>query len=352
MKCKIIPSDLKAIINSISKIESDTLLLVVDNKVYSLLEQEMDIVQEIQNKGKKVILWKSSEGEKAKSFDEYQCCVEFFLEKGIHRNCHLVAIGGGATTDFGGFVASTLLRGIKWTCVPTTLLAMIDAGIGGKTGINSKSGKNLIGSFYLPENVYINTAFLQTLPQREISSGLGEMIKYSFLNRSIYEELIKGKDYKEQIINCAQFKQQIVEEDFLELKNRKFLNLGHTFGHGLERIYNIPHGIAVVWGMALIFKIIQEENYLSELRLLLDILKWQEVDPPWHNKRFPSKDLYDYISRDKKRTSRNSIDLILLDKIGTPKIEKFFLDDLEKKLDKHESKLRIFNLRSAGHIIF
>lgn len=352
MKCKIIPCDLDGVLSSILKIETDTLLFVIDSKVYALYEQEISSISEKQKKGKRVIIWKSSEGEKTKNFSDFQSCVEFFLEKGVHRNCHLVAIGGGATTDFGGFVAATLLRGIKWTSVPTTLLGMIDAGLGGKTGINSKSGKNLVGAFHMPENVFINPSFLNTLSEPELLSGIGEMIKYSFLSLPIFESLIKGRDYKEQIISCALFKQQVVEEDFLESKKRKYLNLGHTFGHGIERIYNLPHGVSVVWGMAIVFKMIQKEQFLSDLIKLLDILKWENVDPPWHNKSFPSKDLFEYITKDKKRTSNISIDLILLEKIGSAKIESFFLDELEKKLDNYESKFKTFNLRSENYVVF
>lgn len=344
MNSKILQCDLENLTSLLFALETDTLLFVIDNNIYSLYGNEFSLIEKIQQQGKRIVVWKSIEGEKTKTFSEYQSCMEFFLGKGIHRNCILVAIGGGATTDFGGFVAATLLRGIKWISIPTSLLSMVDAGIGGKTGINSSFGKNLLGSFHLPEKVLINLDFINTLPPSEIQSGLGEMVKYAFLNDSIYESLTKRRDFKIQILNCAVFKQQIVEKDFLELGERKHLNLGHTFGHAIEKVYNIPHGISVVWGMALLFYLIQDGRYLKELSTLLESLNWGDLTPPWYNKKFPSKDLFEYLLKDKKRSGNVSIDLITLEGIGRPKIEKFLLDTIEKKLDDNEIKLRNFSL--------
>ena len=153
MKSEIKTCYLDELGKDIETIKTDQILLVVDSRVWQHYQKALESYQP---KNKTIILYKSLEGESTKTIEEYERGVEFFLEKGVHRKAHLLAIGGGATSDYAGFIAASLNRGIEWSVVPTTLLSMVDAAIGGKTGVNSKHGKNLIGAFHMPKNVWIN----------------------------------------------------------------------------------------------------------------------------------------------------------------------------------------------------
>jgi 3-dehydroquinate synthetase len=315
-------------------------LVIADHQVWSQYSKDI-ILEKVENK--KVIFWKSPDGEKVKNFNDYQTAIEFFLDKGIHRNAHLVVIGGGAVSDFSGLIAATILRGIAWSIIPTTLLSMVDASIGGKVGINSKSGKNLIGAFHLPTNVFICTKFLETLPEAEKQSGLGEVLKYGFLDFSIYNLVVKKADMELIIDACAQFKLKITEEDLKEDGNRKILNLGHSFGHALEFIYNLTHGEAVFWGMALVFKVFGNEKNLYDIKALKNALGMPAVTPPWYNKEFPTDKIMTYLSKDKKISAMSSIDLILIEDIGNPKIENKTFEEIQAILETNKDELRKFS---------
>jgi len=180
-------------------------------------------------------------------------------EAGITRSDALVAIGGGATTDLGGFASATWLRGISWYAIPTTLAAMVDASVGGKTGINSQSGKNLIGSFHSPLGVYVDLRFLKTLSDRDFAAGLAEVIKVGFIRDSLILDLLQthtsiasAREIAEELIFRSVFvKADVVSQDFQESKLREILNYGHTFGHAVEKYghYEVRHGEAVSIGL-------------------------------------------------------------------------------------------------------
>lgn len=204
-------------------------------------------------------------GEDSKSIEIYNQLIESMLALQADRNSLIVNLGGGVITDLGGFIASTIKRGIDYINVPTTLLAMVDASIGGKTGINSLEAKNQIGTFYEPKAVFIADVFLETLPEEELRSGLGEMVKHLLISdENAIESLQKLNAPIEAsvIANSAKVKLEKVTTDFKEKGARKALNYGHTFGHAVEssllkRGVKIPHGIAVLIGILL-------ENDLSE----------------------------------------------------------------------------------------
>lgn len=326
--------------NKISQIESDTILMVVDANVYNLYRKSFDFLK---IEGKKVHLWKCLEGEQTKVYDELKHCLEFFLSKGVHRNSHLVAFGGGACSDFAGLVASMLLRGIEWSVIPTTLLSMIDASIGGKVAINSEYGKNLVGAFHLPQNIFIYQGFLNTLDTENLNSGKGELLKYCYLDKEIGKKVITSHDYTAVIEDCAKFKQAIVEDDFKEGGKRKILNLGHTIGHAFEKIFAMPHGISVCWGLLVIFKmyddtqsLIRLKEYGGRLSLPLDL-------PPWHNKSFPVEMIMEYIKKDKKAVSTGELDIILIeDEEVVIKRESF--EVFQSKLSEKADELRKFIL--------
>lgn len=342
MKTSIIKADFKKILEDIQGIETDTLIILADQKVWELYKEKLPLDQ-IENK--KIILRTNPSGEDVKSFEEFASCSEFLLDKGVHRKCHLVALGGGSLSDFAGYIAASLLRGISWSIIPTTLLSMIDASIGGKTAINSKAGKNLIGAFHKPENVWLNVDFVDSLPEDELVNGYGELIKYAFLDEKISKSLLAKKfDLNEIIYECAEFKLNLTEKDFKEAGHRKSLNLGHTLGHAIEKIYSIPHGEAVFWGIALALEVFQEGKFLEDLKKFAKKLGIHEKPVPWYKKTFPTDKIIDYVKKDKKMISKSVVEFVLMEKIGKVKYESIELSDLEKKLDSMKEKLSDFTL--------
>ncbi len=341
MKTEIKKVELDGIVEEINKLQTDTVLVIADHQVWSTYSKDI-ILEKIENK--KVIFWKAADGEKVKNITDFQNAVEFFLEKGIHRNAHLVVIGGGATSDFGGFVAATILRGISWSIVPTSLLSMVDASIGGKVAINSKSGKNLIGAFHLPSNIWICSKFLETLPAVEKNSGMGEVLKYCFLDYNIYDLVIRKADMSEIIDACAKFKEKLTQEDLKEVGVRKILNLGHSFGHAVEFIYNIPHGEAVMWGISLIFKLFGTEKNINDIAALKKALEIPGDHSPWFNKEFPIEKIMMYLSKDKKISALSSIDLVLIKDIGNAEVQSISFDEIQAIMETKKDELRKFTL--------
>jgi 3-dehydroquinate synthase len=200
-------------------------------------------------------------GEKYKSVERYNSILAFLADNNYGRDSLIVAIGGGVTGDIAGFVASTYLRGIQLVQIPTTLLAAVDSSIGGKTGINFLNRKNIVGTFYQPDFVLTDTVFLDSLPEKEIISGTGEIIKYAFLSdRDFYNDVndsfdsiisLNTKALNRIIPSCIKMKAEIVTEDEQESGLRKILNLGHTFAHAYESYFDfkIKHGNAVAAGI-------------------------------------------------------------------------------------------------------
>ena len=341
MKTEIKHIEFDSIIDEINKIQTDTVLIIADHQVWSLYSKDI-LLEKIENK--KVLFWKAADGEKVKNITDFQNAIEFFLEKGIHRNAHLIVIGGGATSDFGGFVAATILRGIHWSIIPTTLLSMVDASIGGKVAINSKSGKNLLGAFHLPDNVWICPKFLETLPEVEKNSGMGEVLKYCFLDYSIYDLVIRKTEMSNIIDECAKFKEKLTKEDLKEVGVRKMLNLGHTFGHAIEFIYNIPHGESVMWGIALLFKLFGTEKNLNDIAALKKALEIPGDHAPWFNKEFPIDKIMMYLSKDKKISALSSIDLVLIKDIGNVEVITKSFDEIQATMEASKDELKKFTL--------
>jgi len=325
----------------IAALPTDLILIIIDHNISSLYSKVLNL-QEIE--GKKVIVWKAPDGEKVKNIKEYESCVEYFLDKGIHRKTHLIAFGGGATSDFAGFVAATLLRGIKWSVIPTTLLAMVDASIGGKVAINSKEVKNLIGAFHKPENIWMNYKFLETLPPEEMKSGKGEILKYALLEKSIHDLVIKDAQMEEIINACGSFKLKLTEEDFQETGKRKILNLGHTFGHALEKIYNLSHGVAVLWGMAVMDIIYNQSKNLNVIKELKSKLSIDEEKSPWIKRDFPMEKIIELVKKDKKMVSNFDLEVVVVHEIGKPDLKTVDLETLANDVSKVQNELKNLSL--------
>jgi 3-dehydroquinate synthase len=303
-------------------------------------------------------------GERSKSVDEWNRITDRLFKAGMRRNDTLLVVGGGVVGDLGGFVASTLFRGVRYLQLPTTLLAMVDSSIGGKVGINHSTGKNRIGAFYPPERIIVRFDFLKTLPKREWINGSAEMLKYGYIKEPILlEQLSALPDHlrlnsinqnevpalsdsewsklmpllAEWIQSSWTTKQDIVVEDEYEQGERMFLNYGHTFGHALEQFAGygeIDHGVAVLAGMvcagfisagmntsgaeSIGSDITFQKSSAISLDPLRPFLELTEID--WQNLAkdpiVPQK-LVQEMSSDKKNQS-DQIRLILLESVGKP----------------------------------
>jgi 3-dehydroquinate synthase len=285
------------------------------------------------------IFW-LKEPERDKNLETFGAAVNFFLQQGIHRQSTLYAFGGGATTDLAGFVAATILRGINWVAVPTTLLAMIDGSIGGKVALNMPQGKNLVGAFHMPKEVFICGDFLTSLPENEWLSGKGEMLKYGFLSKEIYDLIVRNAPIEEIAHACAQFKTEVVEKDFTEQGERIHLNLGHTLGHAFESLLKIPHGYAVGMGLKYIFKILENTSALESWDLLarhlgLPVEKFSLEQFP----EFDVRSFVSYLDQDKKKIDQ-MIRLVLVKEIGSCYVEEASLKDFKSKIISHAEFIR------------
>jgi 3-dehydroquinate synthase len=216
------------------------------------------------------------DSEAGKSFATYQKVLDWLGAAGFTRNDLVVAVGGGAVTDLSGFVASSWLRGIDWVAVPTTLAAMVDAAVGGKTGINSEYGKNLIGSFYSPISVLVDLSWLETLSDRDFAAGLAEVIKCGFIVDTEIVELLKDRNLLqvrsdrdltlELITRSIAVKAKVVSGDFKESFDREILNYGHTLGHAIElhSKYALRHGECVSIGLVFAANLANQSGILAD----------------------------------------------------------------------------------------
>ncbi|MES2677522.1 MAG: 3-dehydroquinate synthase [Pseudomonadota bacterium] len=322
----------------INKIKSYSKIIVLtDQNIANLHLQTLNNqLNKISGEVKNIIV---PAGEKAKSFSNLENVLEQVLEIGIDRNALLVAFGGGVVGDLCGFVASILLRGVDFIQVPTTLLAAVDSSVGGKTAINSKFGKNLIGSFYQPKLVLCDLDFLETLPERDFISGYAEIVKYGFIkDKNFFDYLeqnltqIKNRDQEilqKIIVRSCQIKSEIVGLDERENNLRAILNFGHTFGHIFETETNYSdilfHGEAVAIGMVLAAKMSVQLKLLNADFLPIIINHLQKIGLPTSPKNIQKswniKHLISHLYKDKKVENKN-LTFVLLENIGQSVIKK------------------------------
>ncbi|MBD3330068.1 3-dehydroquinate synthase, partial [Candidatus Peregrinibacteria bacterium] len=229
--------------------------IISDSKVAKLFGEKLS--RTLNSSGLKAELITFPPGEKSKSASELINLAEKMLQKGFNRSDAIIALGGGVTGDLGGFLASSFMRGIPYIQIPTTLLAMVDSSVGGKTGIDLPSGKNLIGAFHQPSSVFIGIDYIKNLPQKQVKNGLAEIIKYGVIkDKKLFEYIKKNL---EKILNnneaaltkiitaSVKIKEKIVEKDEHDKGERIILNYGHTFGHAIEKKsgYKLLHGFAI-----------------------------------------------------------------------------------------------------------
>ncbi|MFD1695985.1 3-dehydroquinate synthase [Roseibium aestuarii] len=295
-------------------------------------------------------------GESTKRFEIFERLVDDVLAARLERGDAIVALGGGVVGDLSGFVAASVRRGMKFIQIPTTLLAQVDSSVGGKTGINSRHGKNLIGAFYQPSLVLADTAVLDTLPLRDFRAGYAEVAKYgllgdepffSWLETNWQAVFVGGPERDEAVARSCQAKADVVAADEFEGGRRALLNLGHTFGHALESAVDyaterLVHGEGVSIGMMLAHEfshrlgllpqdaVDRVEAHLTEVGLPIRIQAIPGQMPP-------AETLLDIIAQDKK-VSRGQLTFILVRAIGDSFVEKGIdrtqvLEFLKEKLD-------------------
>ena len=252
------------------------------------------------------------DGEIGKSADTLTALWRECGRLGLDRNALIVAIGGGAVTDIAGFAAATWLRGIDWLAIPTTLAGMVDASVGGKTGINSEHGKNLVGSFHSPVAVLIDLTFTHSLSERDFAAGMAEVVKCGFIADTQILTLLKGKNIAEAsgdqdlllelIHRSVSVKAKVVSEDFKESFLREILNYGHTLGHAIEKHsnYSLRHGEAVAIGMCFVAELAREKATLSESVIALHYEILQSLNLPTKYKSDAWPKLQELMQQDKK----------------------------------------------------
>jgi len=301
--------------------KAKTIALVTDSNVDGLYGDAA--VRRLEATGLRVERIVFPAGEQSKTLETYAELVRGLAALELTRTDCVVALGGGVVGDLAGFAAATYLRGIGVVQVPTTLLAMVDSSIGGKTGVDIPEGKNLVGAFHLPAQVIRDTGFLVTLPEHEMKNGFAEMIKTAVLfDREMFDSLnslarlnpLERLARLEPLVSrCAAWKEKIVAEDFREGGQRKLLNLGHTFGHAIESAccFRLGHGEAVAVGMRIVGKDV------PEIGAILDRYGYPTVEQiSAHPLHVTADKIRAYLTKDKKR-SGDSITLIVPRAIGT-----------------------------------
>ncbi|MDF2673500.1 MAG: 3-dehydroquinate synthase [Clostridiales bacterium] len=277
-------------------------------------------------------------GEESKSLETLQEIYYELSKFKFGRRDLIITLGGGVVGDLGGFAASTYLRGVDYIQVPTSLLAQVDSSIGGKVAIDLPWGKNLVGSFYHPKAVFIDSDFLKTLDRRFLHDGLAEVIKYGFIrDESIVHELMKFNNDEELLTNiediiykCCSIKKRVVEKDEKDFGERMLLNFGHTLGHAVERYFDYKkysHGEAVAIGMV---QITRKSEILSltqkgTSKLLEEVLNKYSL--PIETPNMDRKSVLDAVVLDKK-SNRENINLIIIKKIGEGIIKEVSISDI------------------------
>lgn len=307
-------------------------VVVTDTNVEKFYAEK--VVNSLKDSNFDVELFVFEAGEQSKTLDTIAEMYDCFANFRMSRKDIVVALGGGVTGDMAGFAAATYMRGIEFVQIPTSLLAQVDSSVGGKTGVDIKQGKNLVGAFWQPNMVIIDPDTLNTLPQHFINDGMAEVIKYGcIMDKELFATLENenAMDIIEDIIyTCVSIKRDVVNADEREAGMRMLLNFGHTLGHSLEKIYNfsgLSHGQAVAIGMVMVTKATDKAGITpvgtaDRIKKLCEKYNLPISDPA------SVKEIAEYCGSDKK-SSGGSVSLVLLKEIGTSFTQKTKLDELE-----------------------
>lgn len=309
--CRYLPSDCKILVLTDSGVPSAVL-----DVVFGMIKHPF--------------LYVVKKGDKSKSLRNFERINKYLIKEKFTRNDAVLAVGGGMISDLGGYVASSYMRGISLYLVPTTLLAMLDASVGGKTAVNCKGIKNIIGSFYPARNVFVDPFVLRYLPPRIFAEGMAEAIKIACvadasLFKMLYDADIIEDDITEVIRRCILAKKKAVEDDFYDYGARGILNFGHTVGHAIEALGKYKkylHGEAVAIGM----------TYFTGADIKKDLLFLLKKYHLPFKQEYPKRKIYMKLLHDKKR-SGNKITVCCVDTIGKGRMEELTLSDIMKRIN-------------------
>lgn len=308
----------------------DTVAIISDSNVWPLYGESVQ--QALTDAGYHICSYVLPAGEQSKNGQNYLNILNFLAEHKVTRSDLLIALGGGVVGDITGFCAATYLRGIPYIQVPTSLLAMVDSSVGGKTAIDLPAGKNLAGAFYQPSLVICDLNTLDTLPEDIFTDGCAEVIKYGILfDSSLFSHLLKNGaafDRKSVISRCVDLKRDVVAADEFDRGERQKLNLGHTIGHGIELCsnYEISHGKAVAIGMAIVAKAAAALN-ICNTAVYDDVVNILHKFSLPTETSFTSEQLFDCALSDKKRAG-GTVNLIIPREIGECIIQPTKITDL------------------------
>ncbi len=311
-------------------VKDKEIVIITDENIYQLHTDKLAAYPVI----------KFTAGEEHKNQDTVDLIIQELIKLGANKNTFLIGVGGGVVTDLTGYVASVYMRGIKFGLVPTSVLAMVDAAIGGKNGIDVGVFKNMVGTIRQPEFIFYDYSFLQTLPVNEWVNGFAEIIKHACIkDAALFAVLEKYSlhDYQadktlmaELIEKNVDIKTQIVTRDEFEKGERKLLNFGHTIGHAIENLHEIPHGHAVSIGIVAACNLSEQVNdfqYSEAARIVKLLSRYHlPVDVETDHEK-----VFEIIRMDKKRKD-DGIQFILLNKIGDAAIVYITLTEFEKHL--------------------
>lgn len=307
-------------------IRGNNILIVTDRTVEPLYLNEVKSCF----KDYRVFTFVIESGEQQKNVTNYINIISFLADNKFHRDDTIIALGGGVVGDLAGFVGATYMRGITLIQCPTTLLASVDSSVGGKTAIDLAQGKNLVGAFYQPSLTYINLSTLSTLPDREIKCGLGEVVKYAFIDKSVNVELLEKGITDRLILECVKIKAKIVEEDEFDFGKRALLNLGHTIGHAIEKLSNfsLSHGSAVVKGIGAIINISCKYYGFSQDKRteMLNVLSYSKEDI---SIGYSKEQILEQIIFDKK-SFKDGINFVLIKDVGDCEIVKLTIEEVKR----------------------
>lgn len=326
-------------IDSLPKLTFDTKVAIVTNPTVSGYHLQT-LLEHIEADELHVVT--VPDGEEYKTLETVEDILEQLFEFKLDRKSTLIAFGGGVIGDMTGFTASLYQRGIDFIQIPTTLLSQVDASVGGKTGVNNKFGKNLVGAFYQPKAVYINPEFLETLPAREFSAGIAEIVKMAVMFDIEYFEFLEKADFndshdlREVIRRSVTLKAKVVNQDEREAGIRVVLNYGHTFGHVIENETGYTkylHGEAVAIGMVMANRLAVKLDLISlqEEERIIKLL--QKYNLPTSYEVADVDLFYQHFFLDKK-SANNSIKFILPIGIGDFSIQQFIEESIVKKVLK------------------
>ena len=313
-------------------INPDKTILICDKKVHGLYSVALPSCPVIE----------VADGENSKTLDTINSIYRQLIEFRADRDTRLVGIGGGVISDITGFAAATFMRGLAFAFVPSTLLAQVDASIGGKNGVNFLGYKNMIGTIRQPEFIICDPVLLKSLPLKEIRNGLAEIVKSALIGderlfntiEDQVEKLLQADATVLQpvIRDTIRVKKRFVEEDEFETGTRRILNFGHTFGHALESVKKVSHGEAVSIGMALALRLSQSRGLISSRLVERTIKLLHHFGLPSTISGICGDGLINALTKDKKRAG-SVIKFILISGIGKPKIVEIPPEELKEYFD-------------------